>query len=155
MYERILVALDGSEDAEQVLPNVQALAEKFGSEVVVLRATVASEEVLTATTPGTALGDVPIVDPTPIVEAEEDVALRYLHEVSARLTAAGLRVTTDHQEGPASDVIIRRARELNIGLIAMTTTGRGGLGRLVFGSVAESVLHHAECPLLLVRVTPS
>src|SRR5919197_6288910 len=85
MYERILVALDGSEDAEQVLPNVQALAEKFGSEVVVLRATVASEEVLTATTPGTALGDVPIVDPTPIVEAEEDVALRYLHEVSARL----------------------------------------------------------------------
>src|SRR5918912_4427103 len=85
MYERILVALDGSEDAEQVLPHVQALAEKFGSEVVVLRATVATEEVLTATTPGTALGDVPLVDPTPIVEAEEDVAVRYLREVAARL----------------------------------------------------------------------
>ena len=47
---------------------------------------------------------------------------------------------------------MRRAREFGAGLIAMTTHGRGGLGRLMFGSVADAVLRHAPCPVLLVGV---
>jgi nucleotide-binding universal stress UspA family protein len=50
-------------------------------------------------------------------------------------------------------VIVERARELGISLILMTTHGRSGLGRLVFGSIADSVLRHAACPVLLVRIT--
>jgi nucleotide-binding universal stress UspA family protein len=44
-------------------------------------------------------------------------------------------------------------RRKNTELIALTTHGRGGLGRLVFGSVADEVLRKAACPLLLVRAT--
>jgi nucleotide-binding universal stress UspA family protein len=49
-------------------------------------------------------------------------------------------------------VIIRRARELDASVIAMTTHGSGRLARLIFGSTADAVLRHAPCPILLVRV---
>jgi nucleotide-binding universal stress UspA family protein len=49
-------------------------------------------------------------------------------------------------------VIVQRARELGVDLIAMTTSGRGGLERTLFGSVADKVLRTADCPILLVRV---
>ena len=49
-------------------------------------------------------------------------------------------------------MIITRARDLDASLIAMTTHGRSGLARLVFGSTAEAVLRHPPCPILLVRV---
>jgi nucleotide-binding universal stress UspA family protein len=42
---------------------------------------------------------------------------------------------------------------LKVDLIAMTTHGRTGLGRVVFGSTAEHVLHHTNCPVLLQRIT--
>lgn len=55
---------------------------------------------------------------------------------------------------PAS-AILESAQQLEADLIAMTTHGRGGLGRLVLGSVADEVVRHAVCPLLLVRVKTS
>ena len=64
-----------------------------------------------------------------------------------------LTVNTEHPEGPAADEIVKRATELGVSLILMTTHGRSGLGRVVFGSTADSVLRHAPCPVLLVRVT--
>jgi nucleotide-binding universal stress UspA family protein len=55
-------------------------------------------------------------------------------------------------DGAASRAITGCALELEADLIAMTTLGRGGLGRAVLGSVADSVVRHAPCPVLLVRV---
>jgi hypothetical protein len=55
-------------------------------------------------------------------------------------------------DGPAAEGILAAARERHAILIAMTTHGRGGLSRLVVGSVAETVLREAPCPMLLVRV---
>src|SRR5438105_1720893 len=57
MYENILVPLDGSELAEQVLPHVQALAEKFGSTVTLLRATLSPQELVPPTGMSLPLGD--------------------------------------------------------------------------------------------------
>jgi nucleotide-binding universal stress UspA family protein len=94
------------------------------------------------------------MDPTPILEAEQSAARDYLDGVVARLQQHGLQVDAEHPEGHAADVIVRRAGELGVSLILMTTHGRSGLGRVVFGSVADSVLRHAACPVLLVRVTP-
>jgi nucleotide-binding universal stress UspA family protein len=48
-------------------------------------------------------------------------------------------------------VIVERAEALGVSLILMTTHGRSGLGRAIFGSTADSVLRHAHCPVLLVR----
>ena len=59
----------------------------------------------------------------------------------------------EHPQGSAEHVIVDRAKALDISLILMTTHGRSGLGRMFFGSVADSVLRHAPCPVLLVRIT--
>jgi nucleotide-binding universal stress UspA family protein len=152
MYRRILVALDGSATAEQVLPHVEALAERFGSTVVLLRAVTPPERLMAAVVePGTGVG----VDPETfqnIGQAERADAREYLEKTAQRLEARGLSVDIEAPEADAADVIVARASEQDVDLIAMTTHGRGGLGRLIFGSVAEAVLRAAPCPVLLVRV---
>jgi nucleotide-binding universal stress UspA family protein len=59
------------------------------------------------------------------------------------------------RRGNAVDQIVAAARETGADLIAMSTHGRGGLGRLVFGSVAQAVLRQAEVPVFLMRTTES
>ena len=150
MYQNILVALDGSETAEAILPHVVALAQKFGATVTLLRARTPMVAVVSALDGGSIPG--PAADPTPILEAEERDVDSYLAGVDERLRQTGVSTRCVAPEGPAATVIVDHAREISADLIALTTHGRGGLERAVFGSVADSVLRHAPCPLLLVRV---
>lgn len=152
MYERIVVALDGSEVAEQILPHVAALAQKFGSAVTLLRATTPAEALLTGSVSGADPVAGSIIDPEPTLAAERQEASEYFAALDPRLRDHGL--TADYQliEGPAAEVIFRYAAENGADLIAITTHGRGGIGRLVVGSVADRVIRHAPCPLLVLRV---
>lgn len=59
------------------------------------------------------------------------------------------RVIVEDNDDPVS-AILKKQRELGAGLVAMGTHGRGGLARIRLGSIAESVLHHAEVPILTV-----
>jgi nucleotide-binding universal stress UspA family protein len=152
MYRHILVALDGSAEAEQVLPHVEALAGQFDSDVLLISAVIPPERLFAVSVePGTGLA----ADPEPLLEAEEaeeEDAVIYLKGVTARLEGKGIHATFEAPQADASTIIVERARERGIDLIAMTTHGRSGLGRLVWGSTAEAVLRHAPCPVLLVRV---
>jgi nucleotide-binding universal stress UspA family protein len=154
VYEHLLVALDGSPTAERVLEHTEALAKAFGSTVTLFRATVTAEALMVQTAgAGQSVGDVgPLIDPTPILDAEREEAISYLNGVAARLKQHNLNVFTEHFEGPPAEEIVERARALDVSLILMTTHGRSGLARAVFGSVADSVLRHADCPVLMVRV---
>ena len=154
MYDQLLVALDGSDEAEHVLSHAEALARAFGSRITLLRATSSAAMLLTQSAGGgPGLGEVAAtMDPTPILEAEQAGAAEYLARIAGRLQSQGLAVNTETPQGEAESVIVQRARELGAGLILMTTHGRGGLGRVVFGSVADAVLRHAPCPVLLVRI---
>jgi nucleotide-binding universal stress UspA family protein len=152
VYDRILVALDGSELAERVLPYVAALAERFGSAVLLVRATTPPGAIIAGSAAGAAPVAGPVVDPTPIVEAERQAAVEYLGALARELRDRGLVVDYEVPEGAAGATVTRRAGQLGADLIAMTTHGRGGLGRLVFGSVADEVLRSAPCPVLLVRL---
>jgi nucleotide-binding universal stress UspA family protein len=156
MYRHILVPLDGSELAEQVLPHVEALAGKFGSAITLLRATPIPD---IAAVPAP-LG-MPMTPPmTPYsgemygeaIEAEQRQAHEYLTVLVERLGGAGIRVEMEVVDGDAVDTIVERATALGVELIAMTTHGRTGLERLLLGSVAEEVIRRAPCALLLVRV---
>ena len=155
MYEHLLVALDGSSAAERVLDHAEALATAFSSTITLLRATISAEMFLAETAGGDAtVGQVgPLMDPTPVLEADRESATEYLDGVAARLRQHNLTVNVEHPEGPANHVIVERASALGASLILMTTHGRSGLGRVVFGSVADSVLRHATCPVLMVRIT--
>jgi nucleotide-binding universal stress UspA family protein len=146
--EKVLVPLDGSAFAEHALSrSLVALGENLALhlirvvEIPVFRGGSALE-------PGMSYEYGLIAD---YLETTRDEAQAYLFEQREALTAAGHSVTTEVCEGRVADEILREAREQAVHVIAMATHGRGGLSRLVFGSVAERVLSEAEVPLLLVR----
>ena len=152
MDDKILVPLDGSEFAARIIPQIEPLAEKLGS-VVLLRVTTALETLIAETTPGMGASPGVVVDPQPIMAAEQADAAEYLGAMAERLRAKGFKVEVECPAGHAAITIIERAHAHGAGLIAMTTHGRTGLRHLIFGSVAEEVLRHATCPVLLVRMT--
>jgi nucleotide-binding universal stress UspA family protein len=155
-YQRILVPVDGSPLAEVVLPHVVALARRFGSTVELVRAYAPSPSLLAASAASAMPGTGPVLDPAPFIAAGRQEAETYLQEVEGRLRRAGLAVEHRRLEGSAGEAIAAESRRADVDLIAMSTHGRGGLGRLVLGSVAGYVLHHAACPVLLVRAdTPA
>ena len=94
----------------------------------------------------------PLPDLIPMVEAERHAASSYLTEVGQQLSRQNVTVASEVVPGAAAEVIVQVAGQVQADLIAMTTHGAGGLGRLVFGSVADGVLRRAPCPVLLVRV---
>jgi nucleotide-binding universal stress UspA family protein len=150
MYGHILVPLDGSEFGETVLPHVEALANRFGSKVTILRVLRSEEAILAELASG--FPQQPVIDPTPILNAEREDAEKYLEDVKERLVKQGLSVQAILAEGPAAGTILNQVKETKVDLIAMTTHGRTGLARVLLGSVADVMVRHAPCPVLLVRV---
>jgi nucleotide-binding universal stress UspA family protein len=161
-YQRILVPLDGSELAEQVLPYVKALIhanraflQEEGREttrvflVSVLTTGLGDRTVtlLTSYPPGLQLAT------TALQHAE--VQLRaYLRSVAAALRDQGAGVRTAVRHGLPADEILTYAAEVEADLISMTTHGFSGVSRWVYGNVANKVLQGAHCPVLLVRPVP-
>ena len=136
--ERILVPLDGSLLAEGAIQTAAGLARESGAALVLLRAAEAH------TLPG--------ADPTDAQVAVVREAEEYLTAVAARLGEEGVKgVETSVWYGPPATAIIEAARLQKVDLIVMTTHGRSGLGRLILGSVAESVLRGTTTPILLLR----
>jgi nucleotide-binding universal stress UspA family protein len=86
------------------------------------------------------------------VESEEHEATTYLEHVANDLRLRGLTVKTERPQGSAVDAILDCARRTQADLIALTTHGRSGLQRLVYGSVADGVVRQANAAVLLVRV---
>lgn len=144
MYKRAIVALDGSPVAEAIVPFILEIAGPLDMEVVLVRVNrPLPPEIIEGS------GHVTIEDP----EASRLDAEEYLAPVAVELRKRGVRVRTQVRRGQPVDEIVAAAREADADLIAMTTHGRSGLGRLLFGSVAEAVLRESQLPLFLMRVT--
>jgi nucleotide-binding universal stress UspA family protein len=141
MYRRIIVPVDGSDLAEQVVPHVEALAKAFGAHVTVLW----------VTAPVATVAGVPVASEERWQAEDDELAQPYLDRLEQRFQAAGVGATVDRANGVPANVIVERATESETDLIAMTTHGRSGIQRLALGSVAEEVVRHANCPVLLVR----
>jgi nucleotide-binding universal stress UspA family protein len=154
MFRKLLVPLDRSERAEAILPHVTELARKFGSEVVLLQVVEPFEKVQRETL-GMGLPAAGVDLATDVarerVEAEHEAASRYLSGVNEGLQAQAIAGRLEVLEGAPAAAIVRYADTHAVDLIAMSTHGRGGLARLVFGSVADAMLRLASCPLLLIR----
>ena len=144
MYKRALVPLDGSPFAETIIPFITNIAGPLDVEVMLVR-------VVTPRPPQVYEGSRHVVIED--VEALKAEAREYLAPLAAELTTRGVRVKIDVRQGDAIPQIVQAARDAGADLIAMTTHGRGGLGRIVFGSVAEGVLRDAHVPVLLMRMT--
>ena len=138
-FEKILVPLDGSECAENILSNVEKLAADSKAGISLLRVVYAH------VFPGV---DVAEAEVKVVKEAEE-----YLAELEGKLKAKGFKVDTHVRYGNDAEEILDHSAQKEIGLIAMSTHGRGGVKRFLLGSVAEKVLRHSPKPIFLVRCT--
>src|SRR5580765_2097048 len=100
----------------------------------------------------TGLADsMPIAD---ISEQLEDSAERQLPKLAECEECAGLNVEEVIVHGDAAAEIVRVAAEQDVDLIVISSHGRTGLGRIIFGSTAEAVVRHARCPVLVVKPPP-
>ncbi|MEW6142713.1 MAG: universal stress protein [Chloroflexota bacterium] len=152
MFRKILVGLDGSKLAEQILPYVTAEAEKHGSTVLLLQVVTSQPVMMLPGVPGMAGGPVSTQTLVDQLDREEKQARTYLRQMAQKLRRKGLKVKTVLLQGaPPGEAIVKYAAEKKVGLIAIATHGRGGLGRLFYGSVADHILKHSAIPVLVVR----
>jgi nucleotide-binding universal stress UspA family protein len=137
---KILVPLDGSALAETAIPTAVQFAKEQGAAVVLMRA---------AEAPWIHGEDIADVQVHIVRDAE-----KYLDELADRLRAGGsANVHTSVWYGAPSASIVEAAKAQHADLIVMTSHGRTGIGRLILGSVAESVLRGTTTPILLLRAT--
>jgi nucleotide-binding universal stress UspA family protein len=137
---KILLATDGSRDAELALSTAVDLANTTNSELHVV--TVA---------PGYPSYDVRIPD---VVESLRRRAEDILEDQTKKIQQIGGEVAQKHlrvSERYRAEQIVRVAEDIEAGLIVMGSRGLGGIRRALMGSVSESVIRHAHCPVMVVR----
>jgi len=143
-FQHVLIPLDGSARAEAILKPAIALGTLMGARFTLLQAI--DPLVGEHTHPPYAAGlDIAMV---PHVQAE---AQHYLQRIASSLRAEALHVCTDLVVAQPAAAILEYARAHPIDMIAIATHGRGGLARVLLGSVANAVVRSAEVPILLCR----
>ena len=134
-----LVATDGSEGSNAALAEATWLAERSGASLSLVYVREAP---------------LPVVG-EPYYQRALSAELRRGREVldsaAATAEAAGIRTQIDLLEGRPSERIVELARNRDVDLIVVGSRGRGAIGAALLGSVSESVLHHADRPVLIVR----
>jgi nucleotide-binding universal stress UspA family protein len=138
----ILLATDGSPPAMEATTLALELAQPAGWELRIV--TVWSPVV-------TSYGFAPMVYVPEMSDAEREQAGWVLAEAVKKAQAAGLEPTSELRRGRAVEEICNAAEECHATLVVLGAHGWGAMKRFVFGSVSTGVLHHAPCPVLVVR----
>jgi nucleotide-binding universal stress UspA family protein len=141
VIHKVLVTLDGSSFAERVLPWMQQVSTATGAEALLLAVPEVPEPSLYG-----AMADA--VDE--LREQAEANARRYLERTAASLRSLGMPVRPLVEGSRPATAILDVAEREQVDLIMLATHGRGGMDRLMLGSVADRVVHHSRCPVLLI-----
>ena len=142
VFRRIVVPLDGSTLAEQILPRVLTLASLEDAEITLLNVLVPQS-----------YSQKEIADPVlPWWDKDISVAQSYLFRIAGNLRRTGVPVTTDiviseNIAGAIGDFASREKADL----IAIATHGRGGLNRVLHGSVADAIMHSTRMSMLVFK----
>jgi nucleotide-binding universal stress UspA family protein len=123
LFRRVLVPLDGSREAEEIVPFARDLAETTDARLFLFTA----------------------------VEADDERAGRYLSSWRANLDDARIPVEIRTRVAAPVDGVLAAISESRLDAVAMTTHGRTGLARIVMGSVAEEILRRGRVPVLMLR----
>jgi nucleotide-binding universal stress UspA family protein len=138
----ILLATDGSKEAELAASTAADLAERTDSELHIIH-----------------VGEAPLVYHPERhggyhinYEKAESQARELLEAQVEKIKETGVTVTQAHLKmGKADEEIVELAESMGVGLIVMGTRGQGRIRRALMGSVSESVVRHAHCPVTIVR----
>ena len=156
MYRTIVLTTDGSEVARAAIPHAIQLA-TMAPETAIVAVTVIDTvaQLLAQGTPsgwGYGGGGIAVESAEAAVAAERQEATATLAALKAELEGAGAKsVRVAIVEGHAGTAIVDAARAEHADIVVMATHGRGGIGRALLGSVADYVVRHVDCPVLLVR----
>jgi len=138
MFERIVLATDGSSDAERALEYARDLALRDGAQVIVVHAFEAVPGYLGAS------------EKTEVAARHVSVGREIADQARQALEDAGVDVETEVLQGPPAEAILRIAEGRVADLIVMGTRGRGDLTSLLLGSVSHRVAAHSDAPVMVV-----
>jgi nucleotide-binding universal stress UspA family protein len=144
----ILLPTDFSDCGNYALSFAASLARTFGASIICVH-------VIEPMVP--TVGYSGMTEPLPIADISdqlEDSAERELPKLAECEECAGLAVEEVIVHGEAASEIVRVAKDRRVDLIVVSSHGRTGLGRILFGSTAEAVVRHAPCPVLVVKPSP-
>ena len=151
---KVLLATDGSEEADLATRTAADLADKTGSELHLVH--VFDITPWYPTYPeGFGLGGVEVEDPElqeVLQRTSEQRARELLDAEVEKLRSLGVTPAQAHLvEGGVAQEIVGLAEEIGAGLIVIGSRGRGGIRRALMGSVSDSVVRHAHCPVMVIR----
>lgn len=141
-FRRILIPVDGSEIAKKAARKALYLAKSSDIEVVALHVI----NILGIPSLYAYPDEIPYL---PLHELIKKEGKTYLDEIVEMGKAMGVAVSRKLLEGHPAEEIIKEAKEDD--LIVIGSKGRTALDRLLMGSVAENVVHHASCPVMIVK----
>jgi nucleotide-binding universal stress UspA family protein len=149
MYRKILVLLDGSKQAEEILPHVVRLASHFQSKVTLMQVVeikIGAEGVELLPMGGGSVG-------MAVKTAEENQRFteHYLKQVKSRLQVQGIDAKVRIEFGSVVDKVLWAARQENVDLIAMASRGRTGSACFFKRCVTAGLLQRTDRPLLIIR----
>ncbi len=153
----ILVPLDGSPLSEAVLPHVREIASGLSASIHLLRVVSSARQLASQSFSGP--GGMDAITAPDMEAFEESVQLQhreagdYLKSQAEELKASGLDVDWSVREGITADEILRHLQENQFDLVAISTHGRSGLGRMVLGSVFDKVMRGSGIPVLVIKPT--
>ena len=140
MYEKILVPTDGSEFAKKAQQHALFLAKVSGAEIIAV-----------SVTENNFVNGLPLDDEiyqlNQILNERSEENLKEFD----KLNEDDLKITHVVREGSPAKVILEVAREENVDLIVMGSSGKSGFDRFIMGSVADKVVNSAKCAVLVVH----
>ncbi|HLN47595.1 MAG TPA: universal stress protein [Magnetospirillaceae bacterium] len=145
VFRQLLVPIDGSEPSDMAC----ALAIKLAADqtaALTFVNVVETDKVLASVMPGQGYSD-----PAPAIDAMRAAGTDMLKNAETKAQAAGVKARSELIEGDCISCIVNAAAGAGVDLVVIGSHGRGGLTRLVLGSVAEGVLRHCSVPVLVTK----
>ncbi len=139
MFSRILFATDGSSEAQKAQAVALDLASRYHSSVFIVHAYAHVPEMLGA----------PVYDS--LLSERTGDGQQVLEEASRPFRDSGISVDTELFDGDPAGAILRVAEIRTCDLIVVGARGMNQLQELLLGSASYHVIHHAKCPVLVVR----
>lgn len=139
---KMLVALDLSDATDEIVEQVAPIARALSADVSLLHVAEPDPDFVGYETGPQVVRDSEAED----LRAEH----RQVQEIAKQMQADGIKAKALLVQGPTVDTILRKAAELDVGMIVVGSHGRGAMYQLLVGSVSEQVLHRSDVPVLVI-----
>ena len=154
MFDKILVALDGSEHSTRALASAVQIAKKFNGKLMLIHVYSVTVTPIMMPEPTTSMPGIPMTSPADVsrvIESAKQVGKNILMKGVEQAKLEKVPVESLLKEGHVVQEIMRTAEEGKFDLIVIGARGMSRIRELLLGSVTDGVIHHTKCPVLVVK----